>query len=166
MTVEQASMELARLCKELGRRPDTLSPEQTRAWLRVLEGMRYERGRAAVTHLVNTWARDTFPPPGSLTRAASEISFEGKPGAAAYMQDSENTPWHQTPDSFFAMWRQDQIESMTFPVPIPGEPDGGDPDSVIERQEGRYWAYAYNTNGYRLKCEDAWRRMWARGETA
>lgn len=66
----------------------------------------------------------------------------------------------------YELWRQQQMEQGLFPVALADEPKGDDREAEVVRDDMRYWAYAYNTNGYRLKCEDAWRRMWARGETA
>lgn len=158
MTTEQASREFFRLCKELGRDPKRLDEHRTKAWLRVLEGMHYERGRAAVTHLVDTWARDTFPPPGALTRAASEVSFEGQPSAAAYSQGPQST-WSKSDEAAFAFWRQRQIESFALPFPAPDE----DPeDDEADRLEMRYWAYV-NVREYRERCDAWFRQTWRKG---
>lgn len=159
MTGAQAAAEFNRLCKELGRDSKRFSQEQTQAYLRVLEGMSYERGRAAVTHLVDTWTSERFPPPGAITKAANEVSLEGHGGAAAYFQNGDRPPWHRTPEGEYLLWRQMQIECGLFPLPAPGETEGMADE---ERSEHRYWAYAMDERGYRTRCDNEWRSLWER----
>lgn len=112
MTQEQALAELTRLCEVYERKPDDLRPHQLREWIRALEAMGYERGRAAVTHLIRTWPSTRFPPPGSLGKAAQEVSAEGRPGAMAYYTG----PMHDTRDERErlreAIQRQDALVAM------------------------------------------------------
>src|SRR5690606_24028743 len=84
VTREQAVAELTRLCDVYERKPSDLRPHQLREWLQALQDLPYELGRAAVTHLVRTWTSNRFPTPGALTRAADEVSVEGRANALAY----------------------------------------------------------------------------------
>lgn len=138
MTAAQAAAEFQRLCAELGKDYKKVAPEQTRAYLRVLMSMSYERGRAAVTHLVDTWAKESLPPPGAITRAAQEVSLEGYGGAEAYSQDVRQTPWHRTNEGDYAYWRQQKL---------------------VEMSDEEYWRYLFD-RGYRREKDGQLRHEW------
>lgn len=91
MTREQAAKELGRLCEAMDRAPDSLRPGQMNEWLRALEGLPYETGRAAVTHVIRAWRGTRFPPPGVLTDAVEAVRKEGIPAAGAYSQEPPRT---------------------------------------------------------------------------
>lgn len=93
MTRAQAAAELARICEAQDRTTDDLLPHQFQAWIQALESLPYERGRAAVTRLIQTWSSTRFPPPGALSRVAQEMSLEGQPNAGAYSQDKPSAPY-------------------------------------------------------------------------
>lgn len=91
MTREQAAKELGRLCEAMDRAPDSLRPGQMNEWLRALEDLPYETGRAAVTRVIRTWRGTRFPPPGVLTDAVEAVRGEGIPAAGAYSQEPPRT---------------------------------------------------------------------------
>lgn len=140
MTQEQAVREFARLCAALGRDPQKLHAGQTAAWLETLRALPYERGRLAITAVIETWGRDSFPPPGYLTKRAQEVNFEGHPNAAAYSQNGHHTSWHRSEEAQFAFWRQQQIEAM------------GDE---------AYWRYLHDTD-FRRYQDTEWQAQWQR----
>lgn len=138
MTQEQAVREFARLCAALGRDPKELRAGQTAAWLETLRALPYERGRLAITAVIETWDRASFPPPGSLSKRAQEVGFEGHPNAAAYSQNGSHTPWHHTEEAAYAIWRQTQIEQI---------------------DEDRYWDYVHDPI-LRDAQDREWRQQW------
>lgn len=144
MTQEQAVREFARLCAALGRDPKELHAGQTAAWLETLRALPYERGRLAITAVVETWDRASFPPPGYLSKRAQEVNFEGHPNAAAYSQNGHHTPWHRTEEAAYAVWRQRQIEAM---------------------DDEDYWQYLYDQD-VRRNQDAEWRAQWQRGRLA
>ncbi len=164
MTHEQASLEFARLCESLGHSPDKLKDAQVASWLKALRSLPYERGRAAIDATVRKWEYSSFPPVGFFNKRAEGLSTEGTPNAIPYSQDSSRTPWSQTQEAAFAVWRQERIVLMEFPIPLPEEPkEFVDEEARINAIEQRYWAYVHDQDGYRRRCELKWRSMWKPG---
>lgn len=100
MTQEQAREEFKRLARGL-RLPvqdvvdqqtkrvihEGLTEEQVASWLRVLMSVPYERGRAAITQLIDTWPHRRWPTRADFQRIAESLSNDGIPNAGAYSQD-------------------------------------------------------------------------------
>ena len=91
MTTQQAVAEFKRLLEGLGGNVNAITAEERRSWMRVLEALPYERGRAAVTELIDTWEYNSFPRPGKLAKVAETMTFDGQPNAGAYSQDRPPT---------------------------------------------------------------------------
>ena len=108
MTQAQARAELKRLAAGLRlpvddvKDPRTgrivqegLTEEQIASWERVLMSTPYERGRAAVTELIDTWTYRRWPTRGDFQKIADSLSSEGVPNAGAYSQDRPSTLYDQ-----------------------------------------------------------------------
>lgn len=92
VTQAQAREELTRLARGLNHDISKLSADEAASWMRVLMSMIYERGRAAVTRLIDTWEYARFPRPGSFTKLAESMTFEGQANAGAYSQNGQPPP--------------------------------------------------------------------------
>lgn len=99
MTQAQAREELQRLADGL-RLPlrdvrdsrgkvieEGLTEEQIASWMRVLMGLVYERGRATVTKMIDSWTWKRWPSRGDFIRVSESLSSDGIPNAGAYSQD-------------------------------------------------------------------------------
>jgi len=84
-----------------------------REWLQALQDLPYERGRAAVTHLVRTWTSNRFPTPGALTRAADEVSVEGRANALAYYTGPQRSYQEHMARARAALEWQDRLVEMS-----------------------------------------------------
>lgn len=95
MTQAQAREELARLAAGLNHDLRAMSAEEVASWMRVLMAVPSERGRAAVTRLIDTWSYSRFPRRGDFVRVADTLTMEGQPGAGAYSQDRPSMLYDQ-----------------------------------------------------------------------
>lgn len=104
MTQAQARAELKRLAAGLRLAVDDvkdartgrivqegLTEEQIASWERVLMSTPYERGRAAVTELIDTWTYRRWPTRGDFQKIVDSLSNDGVPNAGAYSQDRPST---------------------------------------------------------------------------
>lgn len=160
MSPQQAGTLIDRLVAAFDK---NLKPDTAAVYVEHLTRMPYEKTRLAVEACIEK--ERFFPSIGTIQRYANEATFEGMPGAEAYLQDGDTRPWHRRPEAEYMLWRQTQIESWRFPIPAPGEPavaDASDPKVA----ETRYWAYVYDKDDYRRRCNEAWRREWSQREDA
>lgn len=90
MTRAQATEELRELSAGLGHDVRKLTQEEVLSWMRTLEAMPYERGRAVRIKLVDIWGYGRFPLRGDYVKLAESMTFEGQPNAGAYSQNGAN----------------------------------------------------------------------------
>lgn len=112
MTNAQAREELARLANGMNHDLRDTTDEEVASWMRVLMSVPYERGRAAVQQLIDTWTYRRFPLRGDFMRIVEGMSMDGVANAGAYSQGGQAST--QDPEQAqIALERHERWNNMT-----------------------------------------------------